>query len=155
MLLFLLFLLSFLLLCISLLTNEIHFVSMKVSNAITDMLIKNFLKDCGIYWYFFVNPSFKYFYEMSKYLEIQKYTSMNPFLLWYLQILFVNPSLKHFYKMSKCLEIQKYTIMNPSELYLRCIHGSCFHLGCSWTCSPKTTNCLTHFRFLTFLARGS
>ena len=32
-----------------LLTNEIHFVSMKVSNAITDMLIKNFLKDCGIY----------------------------------------------------------------------------------------------------------
>ena len=62
-----------------LLTNEIHFVSMKVSNAITDMLIKDFLKDCGIYWYFFVNPSFKYFYEMSKYLEIQKYTSMNPF----------------------------------------------------------------------------
>ena len=32
-----------------LLTNEIHFVSMEVSNAITDMLIKNFLKDCGIY----------------------------------------------------------------------------------------------------------
>ena len=27
-------------------TNNIRFVS----NAVTDMLIKNFLKDCGIYW---------------------------------------------------------------------------------------------------------